>query len=803
MKNRALLFALFILLVVAVLFIALREPVEDAGVAGIETEARDAGLELPSMDGEAFDWIGSRIYQNETGGNREYLVHWNAGEDFPSLGIGHFIWFPEGVDAPFDEQFPAMVDFVRQLEPQGAAMPAWLRELEPFAAPWSSKAQFEAALASPEVNELRDWLDATRQQQAQFIVSAFAQRWRELELPGGKKQTLTGLLQQLVDTPAGLFAVVDYYNFKGLGNNPRERYQGQGWGLVQVLDSLLEVRAGAGGCDDIVGQFKSAAASRLSLRVELSPVERNEARWLPGWLQRLAGYLPEKTFEDRFGACGFRVTPYVQNPASDAMTVIWLSNSKRAGQLRLRATEPGATDSAVFESNPVEAAALYYHPAEKCRLADCSEVKPPWLHQIRVTGLKPGSEYSYQVSQDERVAGGRFRTVDDGEVPVRFIVYADSETEPESAGKHALWSATNSANGRRRYPLDQTDGYRHNLEVIGHRQPDFVAIAGDIVESGGEQRDWDEFWWHNAGLAASIPIMPALGNHDYFGGPGELGKYSTEDSERAIRKYQSYFDLPPNGSENGTHSERYYALKYAQVTLIALDTTDGQPHQSDRDTNWRLRGENDAGHAPDWHPGSAQYEWLVQELRRAQQDSRFTFVMFHGAPYSSGIHARPPGILPRHDILSAQPIRSLTPLFLRHGVDAVFNGHDEMYEHSMLAGTEVTPAGVESAHEIHFFDIGIGGDGLRGPDKYVDNPYKVFLAHSDSPEVYSEQGVLIDGGKHYGHIEINVEKGPSGHWRAQLDPVYIFPLLDEDGHVHGVERRLYDDRLTLISNKQE
>jgi len=786
------------LLVILVLVITACEPAE---VAGVDSGTPGLELELPQLSVETYDWIGSRIFQNETGGNREYLTHWNVGEDFPSLGIGHFIWFPAGVDAPFDEQFPAMVAFVRQQESQAA--PAWLLDLEPFAAPWRSKAEFDAARASGEMTELRDWLEDTRHYQARFIVSAFAQRWHDLELPGPQKQALTALLQQLVNTPAGLFAVIDYYNFKGLGNNPRERYQEQGWGLVQVLESLQTMRVDAGACDYIVGQFRAAAASRLGLRVELSPPERNEARWLPGWLQRLDGYTAEEALEDRFGDCGFRVTPYVQNPAGDAMTVIWFSNGNRPGQLLLYETGHSGEGGWSFESNPVEAAALYYHPAERCRPGDCSAVKLPYLHQLRITGLKPGTAYRYQVKQDGRMAGGHFETVDGGAKSLRFIVYADSETEPESTGKHTAWPHTNGSNRNRRYPLDQTDGYRQNLKVIAARQPAFVAIAGDIVESGGEQRDWDEFWRHNAGLAASIPILPALGNHDYFGGPGELGKYSTEDTGRAVRKYQSYFDLPPNGSDNADHSERYYALRYAQVTLIALDTTDGQPHQSDRDTNWRLRGENDAGHAPDWHPGSVQYAWLEQQLKQAQKHSSFTFVMFHGAPYSSGVHARPPGILPRHDILSSRPLRALTPLLIRYGVDAVFNGHDEMYEHSVLSGTEVTPAGEAEAHEIHFFDIGIGGDGLRGPVKYVENPFRVFLAHADAPEVYDDRGILKDGGKHYGHLEVNIEKNSSGRWQAQLDPVYIFPLLNERGHVIGVERRLYDDRLTLVSRKQE
>ena len=100
-------------------------------------------------------------------------------------------------------------------------------------------------------------------------------------------------------------------------------------------------------------------------------------------------------------------------------------------------------------------------------------------------------------------------------------------------------------------------------------------------------------------------------------------------------------------------------------------------------------------------------------------------------------------------------------------------------------------------------DIGIGGDGLRGPVTDVVNPHRTFLAHSDAPEVYGPDGVLKDGGKHYGHIEVNIDQGPGGQWRAQLDAVYIFPLMDADGHVMGFERRLYDDSYTLHADKLE
>jgi hypothetical protein len=791
------------LLVIFALMLVLRDQPEPLKQ---EQATVSSGLLLPTLSDASYDWIGSRIYQNEAMGKAEYLTHWNEGEDFPSLGIGHFIWFPKGVDAPFDEQFPAMVSFLRQQSPDNLNEPVWLQSLEPLVAPWDSKAQFDKARSSVEMTELRIWLEETRQYQARFIVSTFEQRWQALDLSVEQKQAFSQLLQQLTDTPEGLFAVIDYYNFKGLGDNPRERYQGEGWGLAQVLTALNVLRADAESdeCADIVEQFRDAAAARLSLRVELSPPERNVSRWLPGWLKRLDGYLLKETGPDRFGECGFRVRPYLQNPAKDAITLIWFSNSDRTGKLTVWESE-GADNrnGVVFESGPVEAEALVYHPAENCAAGECGTLSLPYLHQIRVTDLVPGTVYRYEVAQDVHSASGSFTTADD-ETSLRIIVYADSETEPESTGKHARWPGDTKRTSLRRYPVDQTTGYAQNLKIIQQRNAGFIAIAGDLVQSGGEQRDWDEFWLHNAELAASTAIVPALGNHDYFAGPGELGKYETEASERAVRKYQSYFDLPDNGANNAAHSERYYALKYGVVTLIVLDPTDGLPHQSEQDTNWRLRGENDGGVAPDWHPDSEQHDWLVNELQQAQATSSFTFVMLHAAPYSSGVHARLPGEKKQgRDILSSKPLQGLTPLFMRYGVDAVFSGHDEMYEHSVVTGVEKSPGGIYRDHEIHFLDVGIGGDGLRGPVKDVTNPYRVFLAHSDSPEIYGPDGILSDGGKHYGHLEINVEKDANGQWQAQMDPVYIFPLLNAQGQAIDFERRLYDDSFTLRANNLE
>jgi hypothetical protein len=62
---------------------------------------------------------------------------------------------------------------------------------------------------------------------------------------------------------------------------------------------------------------------------------------------------------------------------------------------------------------------------------------------------------------------------------------------------------------------------------------------------------------------------------------------------------------------------------------------------------------------------------------------------------------------------------------------------------------------------------------------------------------------LIDGGKYYGHLEVNIKQSPNGQWQAQMDAVYVFPLMAADGKVHGFERCLYDDSYTLIADPTE
>jgi len=210
--------------------------------------------------------VSEKIYQNECASNPKYLLHWNKGESFPSLGIGHFIWYPKGVEERFEESFPM---FVTYLSYHDRVVPAWLKG----DAPWRSKEQMQE---SQKGKELKKLLLETMDLQASFM----AERLQKV-LPKGahiKKQ-----FQRVAQSKQGYYLLIDYLNFKGEGTNPKERYAGKGWGLMQVLACMQNRK-------DANVEFANCAKKVLQERVKNSPPERGEKRWLKGWFNRIDTY---------------------------------------------------------------------------------------------------------------------------------------------------------------------------------------------------------------------------------------------------------------------------------------------------------------------------------------------------------------------------------------------------------------------------------------------------------------------------------------------------------------------------------
>ncbi len=186
--------------------------------------------------------------------------------------------------------------------------------------------------------------------------------------------------------------------------------------------------------------------------------------------------------------------------------------------------------------------------------------------------------------------------------------------------------------------------------------PEFILHAGDIVLSGSERAQWTSHFFDPAGdVFARIPIFPAMGNHDL---PGV--------------NYADYFSLPAEVS-----TEEWYSFDWGGVHLVSVNTN--------------------ASFASD----SAQCTWLAADLQAAAS-GEWTVVYYHHGAHSS---VRDNG----------ETLRTvLRPLLEAHGVDVIFNGHDHLYERSVVNGIP---------HVI----TGGGGAELYPPD-LIANPEQVIAS---------------------------------------------------------------------------
>ena len=229
-------------------------------------------------DAQALE-IGKRIWKNECAGTVSGLTSWNKGEEFPSLGIAHFIWYPEGKRGPFEESFPGLARF---LAANGSKVPAWA--LGPC--PWNTRSAFMAEIDGPRLTELRKLLSNTVAAQARYAAIRLENALPKMlaAAPSSERATIQANFRRVAAEPLGFYALMDYVNFKGEGVNPSERYGGAGWGLLQVLQTMSP-------SGPALPAFAAAADKVLTRRVKNSPPDRNEAKWLPGWRNRLQTYV--------------------------------------------------------------------------------------------------------------------------------------------------------------------------------------------------------------------------------------------------------------------------------------------------------------------------------------------------------------------------------------------------------------------------------------------------------------------------------------------------------------------------------
>ncbi len=212
---------------------------------------------------------------------------------------------------------------------------------------------------------------------------------------------------------------------------------------------------------------------------------------------------------------------------------------------------------------------------------------------------------------------------------------------------------------------------------------EFVLMMGDNLYSGSGPKDYQKKFEvpYKALLDTGLKFYAALGNHD-----------NTDE-----KNYKPF----------NMGGQRYYTFKPKNgVRVFALDTN---------------------------YMDQPQLQWLEKELTASGSDWKVVF--FHHPLYSSG------GTHGSDFQLRAQ----LEPMFLKHGVDVVFSGHEHFYER------------IKPQKGIYYFTSG-GAAKLRDGDvkkteltaKSFDSGYHFMLIEITKDTMYfqaiSDQGKIVDSG---------------------------------------------------------
>ena len=246
----------------------------------VSTEKKDIFANISKSELNA---IGEKIFKNEAAGKKENLVYWNEGENFPSLGIGHFIWYKQGEPGIFEESFPQLVEFLKS---KNVKLPKIMAENK--YSPWKDRQELInlKTKKNPDIEELTNFLYDNKDLQIMFIFKRLEASLEKMLAVSNDRENVRKQFYRVASSPNGLYPLIDYVNFKGEGTNPKERYKEQGWGLLQVLENMKGAETGKAA----LTEFTNSAKFVLQRRVNNSDPSKNERKWLQGWFNRCNTY---------------------------------------------------------------------------------------------------------------------------------------------------------------------------------------------------------------------------------------------------------------------------------------------------------------------------------------------------------------------------------------------------------------------------------------------------------------------------------------------------------------------------------
>lgn len=266
------------------------------------------------------------------------------------------------------------------------------------------------------------------------------------------------------------------------------------------------------------------------------------------------------------------------------------------------------------------------------------------IYEAKLQGLSPNTSYYYRVGSK---SGGWSRSYS----------FKTAEKNPESFFFTAF--------GDHGVTIESVKSVRNVLR----ESPAFHALLGDVSYANGNQPVWDNYLNQIEPLAARIPFMLTLGNHE--------NEKKTIDGKEVKIGYASYlarFALPK--------PEERYTFDYGNARFVAFNSDD--------------------------YKNEAQLKWLREVLSAARKDSgvKWIIVFQHHPPYGSSKG--------RGD--NQGLIATVTPIYDEFKVDLVLSGHDHHYErqYPMRSGKPTSSAmtGYKKGEGTLYIVQGGGGQSL-------------------------------------------------------------------------------------------
>lgn len=271
----------------------------------------------------------------------------------------------------------------------------------------------------------------------------------------------------------------------------------------------------------------------------------------------------------------------------------------------------------------------------------------------------------------------------------------------------------------------------------------FVLQTGDAAVAGYEGREWNVSYIpiiERLTLQGGVPYLLAAGNHDVTAAP----VHDAPNRQTGLKNYLDAMSklIPPDGSPRRLSGYPTYAVGYGNTFVIAIDSNIPNDDK--------------------------QVAWTKSQLEALDRQRYVNvFVFFHHPPFSSGPHGAA--------VVESQAATVRTrylPLFRAQHVNAIFVGHEHLFEHWVERYADST-----GPHRMDHIITGGGGAPLytyQGePDlrEYLlaNQSARVTLQHLVKPGVergsnpYHYVIVRVDGDR----IDMEVQ---SVDWGAGFSP---------------------------------